>query len=60
MVECKADLTQDALELLKEQEPVKVIKRVEETEWNVCSNCGGHIISKWNWCPYCGKKGEMG
>lgn len=49
-------LLADSLALLKEQEPVKVVRRIEETEWNVCSNCGGHIISKWKWCPYCGRK----
>lgn len=49
-------LLADALELLKGQEPVKVVRRIEETEWNVCSNCGGRIITKWKWCPYCGRK----
>lgn len=53
--ECKTDLMRDALELLKEQEPVKAVRRVEETEWNVCGNCSSHIISKWKWCPYCGR-----
>ena len=45
----------ELLALLKEQEAVKVEKRKEETEWNVCSNCGGHLISKWTFCPYCGR-----
>ena len=49
-------LLADALVLLKGQKPVKVVRRIEETEWNVCINCGGHIISKWKWCPYCGRK----
>ena len=53
--DCIGKMARDALELLKEQEPVKAVRRVEETEWNVCGNCGSHIISKWKWCPYCGK-----
>ncbi len=52
---CRAKLRNDVMTLLKEQEPVKAVRRVEETEWNVCSNCGSHIISKWKWCPYCGR-----
>lgn len=46
----------EALELLKEQEPIKVERHMEETEWNVCGNCGSHVIHKWAYCPYCGKR----
>ncbi len=49
------ELLADALVLLKKQEPVKVVRRIEVTEWNVRSNCGNHIISKWKWCPGCGR-----
>ena len=52
---CSNWLLKDALEMLKVQEPVKVVRRVEEMEWTVCSNCGSHIISKWKWCPGCGR-----
>lgn len=41
--------------LLKEQEAVRPVKQIEQTEWTVCSNCRNHIISKWIFCPYCGK-----
>lgn len=55
----------DAIALLKdqeprvltlEQEPIKVERHMEETEWNVCGNCGSHVIHKWAYCPYCGKR----
>lgn len=45
----------DILALLKEQEAVKPVKQIEQTEWTVCGNCRNHIISKWIFCPYCGK-----
>lgn len=54
--DCNDKLMRDALELLKEQEAVKPVKQIEQTEWTVCGNCGKHIISKWQYCPYCGKK----
>lgn len=49
------DLMKDALAMLKAQEPVEPMKRIEETEWTVCGCCKSHIISKWSFCPYCGK-----
>jgi hypothetical protein len=45
----------DVLDLLKEQEAVKPVKQIEQTEWTVCGNCRNHIISKWIFCPYCGR-----
>lgn len=42
--------------LTLEQEPIKVERHMEETEWNVCGNCGSHVIHKWAYCPYCGKR----
>ena len=41
--------------MLKEQESVRPVKQIEQTEWTVCGNCRNHIISKWTFCPYCGK-----
>lgn len=40
---------------LKEQKSVKPIKQIEQTEWTVCGDCRNHLISKWRFCPYCGK-----
>lgn len=45
----------DALALLKEQDAVRPVKQIEQTEWTVCGNCRNHIISKWIFCPNCGK-----
>lgn len=44
-----------AIALLKKQEAVRPVKQIEQTEWTVCGNCRNHIISKWTFCPYCGK-----
>lgn len=48
-------LALDVLNMLKEQESVKPMKRIEENEWTVCGFCENHIISKWAFCPYCGR-----
>ena len=58
---CRDDLMRDALELLKEQEPVKW-----SYEYNcfICSNCGlgiedevYYLMNKpLNFCPTCGRK----
>lgn len=56
--ECCLDsqnVMEDAIALLKEQEAVRPVKQIEQTEWTVCGNCRNHIISKWSFCPYCGK-----
>ena len=45
-------LRRDALELLKEQEPVKPI-RLEN--WWECPSCGGNIVANMKYCPRCGK-----
>jgi hypothetical protein len=62
---CMGDMAQDALELLKEQEPVKPVVNVDE--W-VCGCCGtwlerqrmihpGAILHDLcDYCPHCGKK----
>ena len=52
---CESHLIADAIALLKEQEAVKPMKQTEVSEWTVCGNCKTHIISKWQFCPYCGK-----
>ena len=49
------DDIETAVALLKEQEAVKPIKQIEENEWTVCGCCKNHIVSKWSFCPYCGK-----
>lgn len=41
---------------LKEQEAVKPREQEETHTWTVCGNCSQHLISKWLWCPYCGRK----
>lgn len=52
---CMESLISDALELLKEQESVRPVKQIEQAEWTVCGHCHKHIISKWVFCPYCGR-----
>jgi len=59
------DMAQDALELLKEQEPVKPVVNVDE--W-VCGCCGTRLERQelispnaifhdfFEYCPHCGKK----
>ena len=41
--------------ILKEHESVKPVRRTEEIEWTVCGFCEKHLISKWAFCPYCGR-----
>lgn len=62
---CRSDLMRDALELLKEQqeptvpeqqEPIAPKQQEETHMWTVCGNCSQHLISKWMYCPYCGRK----
>ena len=47
---------EDALTLLKKHEAVEPIKLIEDNEWTVCGFCKNHLISKWAFCPYCGKQ----
>lgn len=53
--ECNNDLMRDALELLKEQEPIAPKQQEETCVWTVCWNCSRHLISMWTYCPYCGR-----
>ena len=46
----------DVIALLKKQEAVEPARQIEQTEWIVCGNCRKHIISKWTFCPYCGRQ----
>ena len=43
----------DALTLLKEQEPVEPI-RLEN--WWKCPSCSGNIVANMKYCPGCGRK----
>ena len=44
----------DAWEKLKEK-TVKPKEQEETKTWTVCGYCSNHLISKWKWCPYCGR-----
>ena len=44
-----------AITLLKEREPVKTKRRVEQTEFNVCGCCGAHLLHRFRFCPECGR-----
>ena len=52
-VECMSALMRDALELLKEQEPVEPIKL---ENWWKCPSCSGNIVCNMKYCPGCGRK----
>ena len=55
LLQQKMILFEDAIQRLKKQEAIEPIKQIEQTEWTVCGNCHNHIISKWTFCPYCGR-----
>ena len=49
-------IQEDALELLKEQEPVEAeIEGGGSTWWHVCSECHGAIDLKDRFCRHCGR-----
>ena len=52
--ECK-ELAREALSLLREQDAVEPREQEETRTWIVCGNCSQHLISKWLYCPNCGK-----
>ena len=54
-VDLTVDVGEEILALLKEQEAIKPVKQIEEHEWTVCGYCREHLISKWMFCPYCGR-----
>ncbi len=51
---------QEAVRLLKENQPVKVFRLDNVQEVNLtgvlCSNCGGDLMEHWKACPICGRK----
>ena len=61
--DCFLSLADDALELLKEQEPAKVghlswakVTLHEEIVFeDVCENCSSYLLKHWKACPICGK-----
>lgn len=46
---------QEALELLKEQEPAKVVDGRPRCRFE-CGNCGTEFAFVYNYCPSCGRK----
>lgn len=58
-VQCQTDLMSDALELLKEQEPVPSGKRIKAGDivlrFYECGHCKNAIRKPWRYCPFCGK-----
>lgn len=53
---CTNVLAKDTLAMLREQDAVEPREQEETHTWTVCGNCSQHLISKWLWCPYCGRK----
>ncbi len=61
--ECRDKLLEDVLTLLKEQEPVKPIYRMEVLETHsgklyrayACSKCNTEFREQYGFCPYCGQ-----
>lgn len=56
--DCSCVVMQDALALLKEQEPVEPKKPISADDpFYECGNCGMPIASTmYQFCPYCGRK----
>ena len=56
-VGCVDELCNDAIDLLKEQEPVKPIRINTnfEQSWK-CGECGGLVNTHFKYCPYCGRE----
>lgn len=60
-VYCIANLCEDVLELLKEQEPVepKWLRRINDGADPMCGSCMTWLpYRSWNYCPNCGRKVE--
>ena len=52
-----AEWSDDALELLKEQEPVEPeLEGGGSSWWHVCGECHGTIDSSDNFCKHCGRR----
>lgn len=56
--DCSKKLIDDALELLKEQEPVKPIEGDPVTQGfkYLCGKCHWKIVRNYTYCEHCGKK----
>ena len=55
-IECIAVLHDDALELLKEREPVeKEIEGGGTSWWHVCKECHGAVDQSDHFCKHCGR-----
>ena len=54
---CVPELHIDALELLKDQEPVEPeLEGGGSSWWNVCGECHGAIDVSDNFCKHCGRR----
>ena len=55
---CNEHLIDDALELLKEQEPVKPTRTLspEGNWWEDCGACDTVLLKWYTYCPNCGRK----
>ena len=54
---CVPELHIDALELLKEQEPVEPeLEGGGSSWWHVCGECHGAIDTSDNYCRHCGRR----
>ena len=55
-IACIQGLMRDALELLKEQEPVEPIRNdIGIGYWHQCGACGAALGVDWKYCHNCGK-----
>ena len=52
---CPELVAKDAMELLKEQEPAKVVDGRPRCRF-ACGNCGAEFAFVYNYCPSCGRK----
>jgi len=52
--DCRDSMIYDAVELLKEQEPAKVVDGRPRCRFE-CGNCGTEFAFVYNYCPSCGK-----
>ena len=58
---CVVDVAKDALELLKEKEPIKPKRKSRKgtnglTYDHRCGNCNSMLYGKQKYCGYCGKE----
>lgn len=57
--DCWQSLEKDALELLKEQEPIPCGKKIKAgdvmLDFYECGYCKNAIRKPWKYCPFCGK-----